>query len=257
MSDKDKIIEVSEEKEEVEEKSGDLKKKTKQMQKKELIEKKRAQIKLKKEQKKYKKLVAMPEPTQQILRAAGGGLIGILVIVALTYIMWGILTDESILYAGAMIDTLSMGNAFNSLLGVWALAFTPLTSIGHIITNWGEIWYYTIIPILIAGLIIGLTTKRFSTAILGGIFFMFWGIVLPIMFVYIFSVFSIFDPTLLDSLLVGMLNGPLDQWNYEWLLPIFNNNIFLTWTAAGALEYGLIVTGIAIIISLPIQLIKG
>jgi len=218
------------------------------------VSKKKGKTK-KPKKKKTRKLMNLPEPSQQVLRAAGGGLLGVLSVVALTYILWGIITDNSILYAGSMIDMLSMGNGFNALMGVWALAFTPLTSLNSINKFWMDNFIYTLIPVLVAGVTIGITTKRIATAILGGIFFIFWGIIIPVLFVYVFSVFGVCDPAIVDSILVGILNKPLDNWNYDWLFPLFGNNIFIAWSVAGSIELGLIAIIIAIPIGAILQLI--
>jgi hypothetical protein len=210
--------------------------------------KKKVEKKRKKDRKKFKKLVDLPEPSEAIMRAVGSGFLGVLAVVCWTYVLWGIAQDDNILHAGAMIDQLSMGNPFNALLGVWSLSFTPLTSINYIIPNWGDIFYYTLIPLLIAGILIGVITKRLKLAILGGLFFIFWGIVLPVLSVFILPIIGLFDPTLVDSVLIGILAGPLSEWNYDWLMPIFGNNLFVSWSAAGAIEVGLVV----MIIALPI-----
>jgi hypothetical protein len=211
--------------------------------------------KKRKKKKSMKKLMGIPEPREQVIRAAGGGLAGVLSLVALTYILWGIMTDDSILYAGRMFDILSMGNGFNSFLGIWALAFTPFTSMGDVLIDWQDNLLYVMVPLLFSGLTIGITTKRLSTAILGGIFFVFWGFVIPILFVYIFSIFGVFDPVIVDAILGGILEKPLNNWNYGWIMSIFNN-IYISWSGAGAIELGIMVT----IISLPfagiLQLIK-
>ncbi|MFO8019318.1 MAG: hypothetical protein R6U96_11825 [Promethearchaeia archaeon] len=217
--------------------------------------KKKKKEKPKKKPKSMKRLMSIPEPREQALRAAGGGLAGVLSVVALTYILWGIMEDESILYAGFMLDTLSMGNGFNAFLGMWALSFTPFTSIGAILVNWQDNLLYVMIPILFSGCVIGITTKRLTTAILGGIFFIFWGFVLPILFVYLFSIFGVFDPVIVNATLAGILENPLNSWNYDWLLGIFNN-LYITWSAAGALELGVLATVIALPFAGILQLIK-
>ena len=56
------------------------------------------------------------------------------------------MTDDSILFVGAMFDKLSMGNGFNGLMGVWCLSFTPLTSLDVLVPNWQDNWYYFLIP---------------------------------------------------------------------------------------------------------------
>lgn len=213
-------------------------------------------IKKKPKKKKPKSFKSIVEPREQVVRAVGGGLAGVLAIVALNYILWGINTSDSIIYAGFMIDTLSMGNMFNSMLGVWALSFTPLTSLSSMMSNWMDSWYYIFIPIIFAGIVVGISTKRVGNAVLGGVFFIFWGIVLPILFVFIFSVMGLTDPPLLEAVLTGILYEPLSQWNYDFLLDLLGGNIFLSWTIAGTLEIGIIVIVIAIIIGGIIQVIK-
>ena len=198
----------------------------------------------------------MPDPSQQILRAAGGGLLGVFTVVALTYVLWGIITEESLLYAGAMIDTLSMGDGFNSLLGVWALSFSPLTSLNDLYPNWMDIWYYILIPIIIAGLVMALITKRISTSILGGVFFIFWGITLPILFVYVLPVFGIGDPPLINSILYGILNETIENWLYGGLFDLTGENLFLSWIIAGTIEYSIIVILVSLPFSAIIQIIS-
>ena len=218
---------------------------------------KKAQKRLKKERKKFKKMVALPEPSEQVLRAVGGGFLGVLAIVVWTYVLWGISSDNNIIYAGVMIDQMSMGNPFNAMIGVWALSFTPLTSINEIIPNWGDVWYYTFIPLLIAGLLVATFTKRIKLALLGGLFFAFWGIVLPVLSVYILAVIGLFDPAIVDGILIGILAQPLEKaWLAPNLMAIFGNNLFIGWSAAGAIEATLIVTLIGVILAAPIQLLK-
>jgi len=230
--------------------------------KKEKLEKRRKVMEEKKKlaeeekaRKKYKKLLKLPEPSQQMLRAVGGGLMGVLAQIALTYILWGIATDESILYAGFIIDVSSMGNPFNALAGVWALSFTPLTVIDKIMLNWTDLWLYIFIPILVAGVIVGITGKRLFTCLIGGLFFIFWGIMIPLIMTYMLSIFGIMDPAIIDGFLFPLLNEPMSNWNYGWLYNLFNN-IFVSWSIAGTLEIGLIVTGIASLIGFFIQLIR-
>lgn len=225
----------------------------KQELKKEQVGAKKTDNKLKKERKKFRKLANRPEPSQAVVRAVGSGFLGVLGVTAITYVFWGILTSDSILYAGAMIDYLSMGNTVNGMMGVWALSFTPLTSITVIIPNWAEIWYWTFIPLLLSGLLMALLCKRIKIALLGGAFFVFWGIVLPMLGVFILGVFGIADPAILDGVLIGILGEPMSSWNYDWLMPLFSNNIFISWSAAGAIELGLIVTGIAVLFTAPMQ----
>jgi len=108
----------------------------------------------------------------------------------------------------------------------------------------------------LAGVFLGLVVKRFKTALLGGVFFVFWGVVLPILFVFVFSIFGMFDPPLLDAVLYGILHEPLDAWNYNWLMQIFNNNLFIAWSIAGTLELAIIITVIALPFAGLMQLIK-
>ena len=243
---------------------GEAIKKTPKELKKEKIDAKRAQIqakksekKLKKERKKFRKLAARPEPGQQVLRAAGGGLLGVFAVVCWTYVLWGIFSDQNILYAGAMFDQLSMGNPWNAMLGVWALSFTPLTSLHVIFPNWLDVFYVILIPLLIAGLLIALITKRIKLSILGSLFFMFWGIVLPVLSVYVLPIIGIFDPALVDGELIGILAQPMNSaWLAPKLMPIFGNNLFISWSAAGTIEATLIVMLLALVLSAPIQLLK-
>ncbi len=209
----------------------------------------------KKKKTKKPKLSRIIEPRKKLVRAVGGGLLGVLSVVALTYAMWGFITEDSIMTVGVMFDVLSMGNSFNAFLGVWAISFTPLTSLYYLKPNWMDNLLMTLIPIAFAGFTIGITTRRIGTAILGGIFFVFWGIVLPILFVYIFSVFGLSDPALLDAILMSLLEEPLKKWNYDMFLHIFNNNIFISWCAAGTLEMSLLITVIAIPVAGIIQLL--
>jgi len=221
--------------------------------KKDQVGAKKTAKKLKKERKKFRKMANRPEPSQAVVRAAGSGLLGVLAVTAITYVFWGILTSDSILYAGAMIDFLSMGNTVNGMMGVWALSFTPLTSISVIMPNWADIWYWTLIPLLLSGLLMALLCKRIKIALLGGVFFIFWGFVIPVLGVFILGVFGIADPVILDSALLGILGEPMSSWNYGWIMPFFNNNIFISWSGAGAIELGLIVMGFAVLFSAPIQ----
>jgi len=227
----------------------------KALQKEQEVHKKSAK-KLKKERKKFRKLANRPEPSQAVVRAAGSGLLGVLAVTAVTYVFWGILTSDSILYAGTMIDFLSMGNMVNGMMGVWALSFTPLTSISVIIPNWTDIWYWTLVPLLLSGLLMALLCKRIKIGLLGGVFFIFWGFVIPMFGVFILGVFGITDPVILDSALSGILGEPMSSWNYDWLMPFFSNNIFISWSAAGAIEAGLIVTGITVLFTALIQLVS-
>ncbi|MHA1438498.1 MAG: hypothetical protein ACTSPD_13060 [Promethearchaeota archaeon] len=93
-------------------------------------------IKKKKKPKKKRKskgFLSVADPRKQTVRAVGGGLLAVITVVAITYALWGIITDKSILYAGFMIDTLSMGKMFNSFLGVWALSYTITRNFGRCI----------------------------------------------------------------------------------------------------------------------------
>ncbi|MGQ4873794.1 MAG: hypothetical protein ACP6IY_06960 [Promethearchaeia archaeon] len=217
----------------------------------------KSKIKSKKTKKRsFKKLMSALEPREQVIRAVGGGLIGVLSIVAITYILWGIITTTSILYAGNIFDVMSMGNGFNSLMGVWALSFTPLTSLNAINENWVDSWYYYLMPAILAGLFMGITCKRIGTSILGGIFFIFWGITIPIIFVFVLSTLGICDPVIVDSALASLLDEPLKKWNFDNLLSFFQGNIFLTWSIIGTIELAIIVIIIAIVIGGLIQLIS-
>lgn len=230
-------------------------KKEKLEKRKKLVQAKKKKAQEKKKRKKFKKYLKLPEPKENMLRAVGGGLLGVLAQVALTYILWGIATDESILYLGYMIDFTTAGNPLNALAGIWALSFSPITTFGIIIKNWGEVWYYLFIPIIVAGVAVGTTGKRILTTIFGVLFFIFWGMVIPILMVFVFSIFGLFDPVLIDSFLLPILNEPMNAWAYGWIYDL-SGNLFLSWTVAGTLEIGLFITIIALPIGALIQLIK-
>ncbi len=242
---------MTEETEKVDEQKEDVIKKEKPK----AVKGKKQKEKTSKKKTKRIKLSRVIEPRKKLIRAVGGGFLGVLSVVALTYALWGFITEDSIMVVGAMFDVLSMGKGFNAFLGVWALAFTPLTSLEVLDPNWTDNLLLALLPILFAGVIIGTTTRRIGTAILGGVFFVFWGVVLPILFVYVFSIFGVSDPALLDAILISLFEEPLKNWPFDLLMYIFNDNIFISWSVAGTLEMSLIVTIVALPFAGIIQLL--
>ena len=121
--------------------------------------------------------------------------------------------------------------------------------------DWAEIWYYIFIPIIVAGVVVGITSKRLFTGLLGGLFFIFWGIVIPLLMVTVFSVFGLFEPALIDAILIPIVQEPMSSWNYDIFFDL-TNSYFLSWIFAGVIEMGGVVMLFSLIISQLIQSLK-
>ncbi len=227
------------ESEEKEEEKEDLKPVEKEKKKKE------------KKPKKPKSYKRYDEPRKLMISAVGGGFLAVLSIVFLTYIFWH-LTGESLIHMSEMLDNLSKGNTINAVLGIWALSFTPFTSLGVLAPNWVNDWYFFIIPVIVSGLIIALSTKKIAYTLVTGFFFIFWAIVMPLIFFFIFPLFGLCDPVIVDAVLAAILEDAIASWTpvHLWLNSILNS-VFLTWCISGAIEIGLL----SMLMSLPFALL--
>ena len=212
---------------------------------------KKEKIKKSKKPKKPTSFQRYEEPKKMMINAIGGSFLAVLSLVFFNYIFWGF-SDENLINKAVMLDNLSLGNPFNAVMGIWALSFTPFTALAVLAPAWFTEWYWFMIPLIVAGLIMAISTKRIGYTLISGVFFIFWAIVLPLIFVLVLPLFGVGDPIVVDLALTGILDDAISNWTplHYWINSIFNN-VFLTWCFFGAIELGLFV----ILVALPFALL--
>jgi hypothetical protein len=186
-------------------------------------------------------------------KALLGSFLGVLAITFISYLVF-CLEDASILSRTGIFTPYSHGNPINEVLGYWAVSFTPITSLETIVPDWTDDFYIYLAPAMVAGLAIALKTKSIKWSLVGGVFFIMWGILLPLVFMFILPIFGLVDPTSINASLVSGYGDVYGSFNgfYTGIITMFQS-VFLGWVIAGTLETAAVVT----VVSLPFALIFG
>lgn len=189
----------------------------------------------------------------EMLKALKGGFLGCTIMLFINYLIY-CLEDASLFSRCAIFSYYSHGSVFNDVLGLWAVSFTPISSLSIIAPEWVEDFYIYLAPAMVGGLFIAINTKNPKWSLVSGLFFLMWGILLPLIFAYILPWFGIVDPTAINSSLISAFPDVYTNFNgvYTFFINTFQS-VFLGWCFAGSIEYA----GLATAIALPLSLLFG
>lgn len=184
-------------------------------------------------------------------RAIKGAFYAVISILIINYLIF-CLEDDSLLSRAEIFQYYAHGSVFNDIVGLWAVSFTPITSLEVVAPAWVEDVIIYLAPALVAGLFMAVNVKSVKWAPVAGLFFVMWGILLPMIFVLIFPLFSIVDPTAINASLISAFSDVYTNFNafYSGIIGLVDS-IFLGWCISGTLE----LAGIATVISLPLALL--
>ena len=198
-------------------------------------------------------LFDIEDSKERMGKAIIGSFLAVLSILFIQYLIY-CLEDNALLSMTNVFTYYSHGEMSNEILGLWAVSFTPISSLGTIAPEWFNDWILFIAPAMIAGLCIAVKTKSVKWSLVGGLFFILWGILLPMIFVYILPIFGIVDPTSVNSGLISAYSGVYEGFN-PFYLSIINlfQSVFMGWCIAGSIE----LAGLAVIFAIPFSLIFG
>ncbi|MHA1871680.1 MAG: hypothetical protein ACTSU2_10035 [Promethearchaeota archaeon] len=199
-----------------------------------------------------RRLIYNVEDSKEMMgKALVGSFLGVLSILFTAYIIY-CFEDKSILTRATIFNYYAQGNSLNEILGLWAVSFTPISSLGTIAPDWIDDWFYYIAPCLVAGLAIAIKTKSVKWSLVGGLYFIVWGTVLPMVFIYILPIFGLSDPSSINASLISAYSDVYHSFPgvYQGIINLFQS-IYLGWCIAGSIEIGLV----SLIFSLPLALI--
>ncbi len=168
------------------------------------------------------------------------GFIGSCSMVFISYLIY-CFTSSSILERTFIFTAYSNGNVFNEFVGLWTATFTPISGFNSFLPKWLNDWYLYLAPTLVASLIVGGYVKNIKYSLLGVVFFVFFSILIPFIFL---EVTTCVQPVGFQALLMEVsyprIRGLL---MVLWLIPAWvasiTHSIFVGWCTGGALELGL------------------
>ena len=167
------------------------------------------------------------------------GFIGSCSMVFISYLIY-CFTSSSILERTFIFTAYSNGNVFNEFVGLWTATFTPISGFNSFLPKWLNDWYLYLAPTLVASLIVGGYVKNIKYSLLGVVFFVFFSILIPFIFLEVLPVFNLLDPSAIDG---GLLSAYPGVVNGLWLIPAWvasiTHSIFVGSCTGGALELGL------------------
>ncbi len=189
------------------------------------------------------------EMREKFTAAIVGGFFAVIVFYIATFLVSCL---EDTVYA-TMTDaysTYSNGSPLNEVLALWAVAFTPLTELNNIQPAWVDDWLYYLLPCLLSGLIIVVSGKGIKYSLVAGFFFMFWGIILPVIYTLFLPLFFNVSPTSFNAALATSFA----PWLYADTFTNFFTNLtslYLGWSFAGAIQLG----GVSFLFAMPFALL--
>ncbi|MHA1340471.1 MAG: hypothetical protein ACTSRZ_09610 [Promethearchaeota archaeon] len=190
---------------------------------------------------------------EMLKKAIKGAFFGVCSILIINYLIF-CLEDESLLARTTIFTSYSQGSIYNEVLGLWAVSFTPISSLSVIVPDWFENFYIYLASPIIAGFFIALNVKSVKWALVGGIFFIVWSVLLSMVFILILPWFGIVDPASINASLISAFSDVYNSFNAFYLsLVSITNSVFLGWSIAGSIE----LAGVATVIALPLSLLFG
>jgi hypothetical protein len=178
------------------------------------------------------------------------GLVGCLSMVFIAYLIY-CFSSKSILSLTTVFSVYSNGNVFNEFVGLWTATFTPISGLNSFVPGWLNDWYLYLAPVVVAALIIGVSVKNLKYSFLGVIFFIFFSILIPLIFLFILPMFNLLDPSSIDGGLIAAYPSVVSGlWSLpQWVMNI-SHSVFLGWNVAGGIELGLFALPFTLVFSI-------
>lgn len=203
------------------------------------------------ERKRY--LDAYSDPRKQFGRAIMGGFVAVLAVFFVTYVL-GMFSDNLLGDYIHIFGIYSGGSGSNEVVGYWALAYTPISSLNIIEPTWMDDWFTYLGPVMIGGVIIALATRSFKYCLVGGFWFIVWAMLLPALFIVVFPFFGgnaliqeQITPMGLNGAMISIFHDILTGDDFVVFFKFLTNSPYLGWCMAGALQLG----AVALLFSLP------
>ncbi len=186
-------------------------------------------------------------------RAIAGGIIASIMLLFFNYFFYAF-------GAGSFFDNTylltyySQGKPINEVIGLWAVAYSPLSSFAVLNPKWVDDWFSYLGPTMLSAVIIGGFTKNVRYSILGCFFFGLSGIMLAFTFMSVFPFFGVMDPTTIDAGLIATFPNVIENFNefYTWIY-LTANSVYFGWSVAGSIELGLF----AILVAVPSSIVAN
>ena len=182
-----------------------------------------------------------------------GAIAGAFFAIALFYIVTFLISCIQTNIYGQMIDpysTYSNGSSFNEVLALWAVAFTPITQLNLIQPNWPNDWLIYLAPCLAGGLILAWAGRGIKYTIIATAFFVFWGFVLPVIYVLLVPLFFNVSPPSFNAALATGFQTTLFSDSFTNFFTSWSN-LYLGWCFAGAIQ----LAAFSFLFALPFALI--
>ncbi|GAB4324298.1 MAG: hypothetical protein Kow0069_29840 [Promethearchaeota archaeon] len=202
------------------------------------------------ERKRY--LDAYEDVRKQFRNAIGGGFLAVLAIFVINYAL-SFFEDNFISEYVQTFEVYSAGQGVNEVLGFWGMSFTPISALNVLNPTWVDDWIVYLAPPLVAGLVIALATRSLKYCLIGSLWFVVWGMVLPLVFVFVLplfgsiSFFEAVNPMSLNGALISVFQDVLASNGLVVVFKEMTSSPYLGWVMAGTLEIG----GIVTLFSLP------
>ncbi len=198
------------------------------------------------------------EKLTKTMRASFFSVLSIFFIAYIISCIDGILYLNSPITNSKPFENYSQGLILNEILGVWILAFTPITSFNDITSSWLEALPVFLGPTIFAAIILAIKTKSVKWTVIGGFFFMVWGILFALVFAYILPIFNLVSITSINGAIITAYGNVYVTFNpiYRWICDGLFSSVFVGWCVAGSIELGLAAMGIALIVSFIFDLFR-
>jgi hypothetical protein len=194
---------------------------------------------------------------EMIYKAMTAGFIACISMMFIAYIIY-CFEDSSFFTRTLIFTAYSQGNVMNEAIGLWTVAYTPVSAYTSLDADWLDSWYIHLAPTMVASLIIGMQVKNLKFSLLGVFFFIMFAVILPAVFLVLLPVFGIVDPSSIDAGLISAFPSVVDNWTgAQAVISEGTSSIFFAWCFGGAFELGLIASIFVIPFSVIFAILKA
>ncbi len=178
------------------------------------------------------------------------GFLGVFLMMIVIYIM-SCFEDSTFLESADFFTAYAQGNSINEAVGIWTVAYTPLSVFGQLDAGWTESWYLHLAPILVMAFVIGWQIKNPKYAILSSIFFVMWSVIFAFICLAILPMFGVLQPNSIDAGLIASYPEVVNGWSAATQnIADATSSTFFAWATMGALQQGALLAALTIPISI-------
>ncbi len=186
---------------------------------------------------------------EKLTSAIVGGLFAIVTLTIMAFLV-SCISDTVYATMTEPFSVYSNGSALNEVLSLWAVAVTPFTQLNLIDPTWIADWLYYLLPCAISGVILVAFGKGIKYTLVAGLFFIFWGFLLPVIFTLFLPLFFNVSPTSFNAALATSFPLTLRA---DPLTNIFIDfsSLYLGWSFSGAIQ----MAAASLVVALPLALV--